>query len=203
MKRKNEELKMMLGGKGCRTTCRVLSIASKIVEIMFIIAAVALGISGIVIGVGHNDLDINEMITATNQELKETGIEITGPEIANFMAMSRSQQISFILGGIAVVAVVLVFVSILTRYVYKFFKNLAHDRTPFKIENVDLLQKIAVWIFITTAMIDLSSTVLPAVLNEGFVRLSISLSYYAVGFMILVLAVVFRHGCVLEKKARK
>ena len=203
MKRKEKELKMMLGGKGCKTTCKVLSVVSIIIEIIFIIAAVAVSISGIVIGLGHNDLNLNEMIASVNTELENSGVTITGSAIENFMSFSHGQQVSFILFGIAVAAVVFIFMSIVARNVYKIFKNLAHDKTPFKLENVDLLQKIAVWIFISTAMIDVSSAVLSGVLNNGAMRLSISLSYYAVGFMLLVLAVVFRHGCELEKKARK
>jgi hypothetical protein len=67
-------------------------------------------------------------------------------------------------------------------------------------ENVDFLQKIATWLFISLVTLDLSSLVLSMMLGGESFGVNISLSYYAIGFAILVLAVVFRHGCELEKK---
>ena len=89
------------------------------------------------------------------------------------------------------------------KYAYRFFKNLTHDRMPFSLENVDYLQKMATWLFASLILSLVIEIVAPLAFGAGKISLSIPVSSFAVGFVMLVLAVVFRHGYELEQKIRE
>ena len=186
MPRKEKEVNMILSGKACKMTCKILSIFAKIGEVLFIIAAICIAIAGVFLGTNQSNIDLNQIVSEAEKDLnlEQSIVTISGPAAEKFLAKSHNEQMSFILVGMA----------------YRLFKNLDHGRTPFTMENVDILQKIATWLFVSLVTIDLSSLVLSMMLGGESFGVNISLSYYAIGFAILVLAVVFRHGYELEKK---
>ncbi len=205
MPRNEKEVKMFLSGRGCKITCKILGIFAKIGEILSIIAAVSLAVAGVFLGVNHGSMDINQIVKEAESEAITSGesiVTISGSAVENFLAKSHSEQVSIILVGIALGVAALVFMSILAKYIYRLFKNLEHGRTPFTMENVDIIQNVAKWLFIDLITLDLASLVLSLMVVEGTVSVNISLSHYALGFVLLVLAVIFRHGCELEKKTK-
>ena len=202
MPRKEKEVNMILSGKACKMTCKILSIFAKIGEVLFIIAAICIAIAGVFLGTNQSIIDLNQIVSEAEKDLnlQQSIVTISGPAAEKFLAKSHNEQMSFILVGMAVMVAAFAFMSVLARYIYRLFKNLDHGRTPFTMENVDFLQKIATWLFISLVTLDLSSLVLSMMLGGESFGVNISLSYYAIGFAILVLAVVFRHGYELEKK---
>ncbi len=204
MKKRETEVKMILGGKACKMTCKILAIFAKIAEVCFIIAAIALGIAGIMVGFAQKDIDVNQMMSEAVSELGDSAMVVMNDAtISSFLEKSHNEQMTFILLGIALATLIFVFLSIYARHVYRLFKNLTHGKTPFTLENVDILQKIAVWLFISIVTMDLASLILSTMLGgDGTIGISVSLSSYALGFMILVLAVIFRHGYELESKKK-
>lgn len=200
MAKKEQEVKMILTGKGCKTTCAVLKVLLKISEVVMIIAAVALAVAGILLGTVQKDVNVSEMVNSANSEMSEAGITLTGPALDQFLMKSHNEQIVFMLTAIALGALAFLFASIVMRHSYRFFKNLQHGKTPFTLQNVDLLQKMATWLFVTLITIDLGSIILSLMMGGETVGVNISLSYYGLGFVLLVMAVVFRHGYELEKK---
>ena len=204
MKKREAEVKMILKGESCKLTCKILAIFAKIAEVCFIIAAIAVGIAGIMVGVAQKDIDLNQMVSEAANELGDSAMVVMNDVTINtFLEKSHSEQMTFILIGIALATLIFVFLSIFARHVYRFFKNLTHGKTPFTLENVDILQRIAVWLFISIVTMDLSSLILSVMLGgSGTIGFTVSLSSYALGFMILVLAVIFRHGYELESKKK-
>ena len=205
MPRNEKEVKMFLSGRGCKTTCKILGIFAKIGEILSIIAAVSLAVAGVFLGANHGSMDINQIVKEAESEAITSGesiVTISGSAVEEFLAKGHSEQVSIILVGIALGVAALVFMSILAKYIYRLFKNLEHGRTPFTMENVDIIQNVAKWLFIDLITLDLASLVLSLMVVEGTVGVNISLSHYALGFVLLVLAVIFRHGCELEKKTK-
>ncbi len=203
MPKQETEIKMALSGKACKTTCKVISILAKISEIFLIIGAVAVAISGVVVGIAQKDINVQEIVDQVSQETGTSVVTVAGPALENFLEKSHSEQIVFILVAIAIAAISLFVMSVFARNMYRFFKNLDHDRTPFTMANVDLLQKMATWLFVSIITIDLGSLLLALMCGDGSVGMSVSLSYYVAGFVLLVLAVIFRHGCELEKKVKE
>ena len=198
-----EGVQLILKGDGCKTTCKVLSILAKFCEIVLIIGAICCGICGIALGVGSRDININDAITAIKEEEGFPAAVLEIPEVSNFLALEPSRQLAAVLGAIAIATILLVLTSILARYVYRFFKNLSHGRTPFTMENVDVLQKIGVWTFILVGVSVVASIIIELLAGAKSVSINVSVSTIAMGFVALVLAVVFKRGVELENKLKK
>lgn len=198
-----ESVQLILKGDGCKTTCKVLSILAKFCEIVLIIGAICCGICGIALGVGSRDININDAITAIKEEEGFPAAVLEIPEVSNFLALEPSRQLAAVLGAIAIAMILLVLTSILARYVYRFFKNLSHGRTPFTMENVDVLQKIGVWTFILAGVSVVASIIIELLAGAKSVSINVSVSTIAMGFVALVLAVVFKRGVELENKLKK
>ena len=198
-----ESVQLILKGDGCKTTCKVLSILAKFCEIVLIIGAICCGICGIALGVGSRDININDAITAIKEEEGFPAAVLEIPEVSNFLALEPSRQLAAVLGAIAIATILLVLTSILARYVYRFFKNLSHGRTPFTMENVDILQKIGVWTFILAGVSVVASIIIELLAGAKSVSINVSVSTIAMGFVALVLAVVFKRGVELENKLKK
>ena len=198
-----ESVQLILKGDGCKTTCKVLSILAKFCEIVLIIGAICCGICGIALGVGSRDININDAITAIKEEEGFPAAVLEIPEVSNFLALEPSRQLAAVLGAIAIATILLVLTSILARYVYRFFKNLSHGRTPFTMENVDILQKIGVWTFILAGVSVVASIIIELLAGAKSVSINVSVSTIAMGFVALALAVVFKRGVELENKLKK
>lgn len=198
-----ESVQLILKGDGCKTTCKVLSILAKFCEIVLIIGAICCGICGIALGVGSRDININDAITAIKEEEGFPAAVLEIPEVSNFLALEPSRQLAAVLGAIAIATILLVLTSILARYVYRFFKNLSHGRTPFTMENVDILQKIGVWTFVLAGISVVASIIIELLAGAKSVSINVSVSTIAMGFAALVLAVVFKRGVELENKLKK
>ena len=198
-----EGVQLILKGDGCKTTCKVLSILAKFCEIVLIIGAICCGICGIALGVGSRDININDVITAIKEEEGFPAAVLEIPEVSNFLALEPSRQLAAVLGAIAIATILLVLTSILARYVYRFFKNLSHGRTPFTMENVDILQKIGVWTFVLAGVSVVASIIIELLAGAKSVSINVSVSTIAMGFVALVLAVVFKRGVELENKLKK
>ena len=198
-----ESVQLILKGDGCKTTCKVLSILAKFCEIVLIIGAICCGICGIALGVGSRDININDAITAIKEEEGFPAAVLEIPEVSNFLALEPSRQLAAVLGAIAIATILLVLTSILARYVYRFFKNLSHGRTPFTMENVDVLQKIGVWTFVLAGVSVVASIIIELLAGAKSVSINVSVSTIAMGFVALALAVVFKRGVELENKLKK
>ncbi len=198
-----EGVQLILKGDGCKTTCKVLSILAKFCEIVLIIGAICCGICGIALGVGSRDININDAVTAIKEEEGFPAAVLEIPEVSNFLALEPSRQLAAVLGAIAIATILLVITSILARYVYRFFKNLSHGRTPFTMENVDVLQKIGVWTFVLAGVSVVASIIIELLAGAKSVSINVSVSTIAMGFVALVLAVVFKRGVELENKLKK
>ena len=198
-----ESVQLILKGDECKTTCKVLSILAKFCEIVLIIGAICCGICGIALGVGSRDININDAITAIKEEEGFPAAVLEIPEVSNFLALEPSRQLAAVLGAIAIATILLVLTSILARYVYRFFKNLSHGRTPFTMENVDILQKIGVWTFVLAGVSVVASIIIELLAGAKSVSINVSVSTIAMGFVALVLAVVFKRGVELENKLKK
>jgi hypothetical protein len=198
-----ESVQLILKGDGCKTTCKVLSILAKFCEIVLIIGAICCGICGIALGVGSRDININDAITAIKEEEGFPAAVLEIPEVSNFLALEPSRQLAAVLGAIAIATILLVLTSILARYVYRFFKNLSHGRTPFTMENVDVLKKIGVWTFVLAGVSVVASIIIELLAGAKSVSINVSVSTIAMGFVALVLAVVFKRGVELENKLKK
>ena len=198
-----EGVQLILKGDGCKTTCKVLSILAKFCEIVLIIGAICCGICGIALGVGSRDININDAITAIKEEEGFPAAVLEIPEVSNFLALEPSRQLAAVLGAIAIATILLVLTSILARYVYRFFKNLSHGRTPFTMENVDILQKIGVWTFVLAGVSVVASIIIELLAGAKSVSINVSVSTIAMGFVALALAVVFKRGVELENKLKK
>lgn len=198
-----ESVQLILKGDGCKTTCKVLCILAKFCEIVLIIGAICCGICGIALGVGSRDININDAITAIKEEEGFPAAVLEIPEVSNFLALEPSRQLAAVLGAIAIATILLVLTSILARYVYRFFKNLSHGRTPFTMENVDVLQKIGVWTFVLAGVSVVASIIIELLAGAKSVSINVSVSTIAMGFVALVLAVVFKRGVELENKLKK
>lgn len=202
-KRENEDVQLILNGKGCKTTCTVLCILAKICEVVLVIGAICCGVCGIILGLGSNEININEAISAAQKEEGFPVEVLDVPEVSNFLSLEHGRQMATILGAVAVGAILLIFASILARYVYRLIRNLAHGRTPFTMENVDILQKIGVWTFVLIGTSIISAIIIELMAGAKSVSLNISVSAIAMGFVALVMAVIFRHGVELERKLKK
>ena len=198
-----ESVQLILKGDECKTTCKVLSILAKFCEIVLIIGAICCGICGIALGVGSRDININDAITAIKEEEGFPAAVLEIPEVSNFLALEPSRQLAAVLGAIAIATILLVLTSILARYVYRFFKNLSHGRTPFTMENVDILQKIGVWTFVLAGVSVVTSIIIELLAGAKSVSINVSVGTIAMGFVALVLAVVFKRGVELENKLKK
>ena len=198
-----ESVQLILKGDGCKKTCKVLSILAKFCEIVLIIGAICCGICGIALGVGSRDININDAITAIKEEEGFPAAVLEIPEVSNFLALEPSRQLAAVLGAIAIATILLVLTSILARYVYRFFKNLSHGRTPFTMENVDILQKIGVWTFVLAGVSVVTSIIIELLAGAKSVSINVSVGTIAMGFVALVLAVVFKRGVELENKLKK
>lgn len=199
-KKETNDVQLILSGGACKTTCKVLSVLAKFCEVVFVIAAICCGVCGIAVGLAWNKVDLPSVVDTlkADETFPQEAFEL--PEVQKFLSLDSRQQLSSVLIVIVVITVMLVFSSILARYVYRLFKNLARARTPFTMENVDILQKIGTWIFVLIAASIISSIVVTLAMGSANIQISISLSTIAIGFMMLVLAVVFRHGVELENK---
>ena len=202
-KKNTKEVKMILTGKGCKTTSHVLAVLVKILEIIVMIGAVASVVAGVLFAFGQYSVD-SEIVKKSFAD-SDMPIAITGVEemIDNFFAKPEGVRIAIVLGICVAAAALLFMVATMFKYAYRFFKNLTHDRTPFSLENVDYLQKMATWLFASLILSLVIEIVAPLVFGTGKISLSIPVSSFAVGFVMLVLAVVFRHGYELEQKIRE
>ena len=207
MAKKEEDIELVLNRKGYKTTCTVLGVLAKIIEVIAIIGAILCGVSGVVLGLGYSSIGVEDIVkkvtTDTEWQAQMPVSFDAGKEwLDGFLAKGQGEQLAIILGGIALAAIMLAIISMLAHHVVCFFKNLARSRSPFSIDNVDRLQKIATWIFVVVGYSILVEIVAPLIFGINNITLSIPLDLIEVGFTALVLAVIFKRGYDIENKAK-
>ncbi len=201
MSKNEKDAEMILSAKACKITCKILSIFAKIGEVLLTVAAVCAVVAGVFICVKQSEININEMVNSAKNELNtEAFVSISGSGVEYFLNKSHNEQIAIVLVVLVVGAVALYFTAMMLRNIHRIFKNLDCGKTPFMVENVVIIQNIAKWLFASLILLDVASMVLSLVLSGQTISVNISLGHYALGFVLLVLAVVFRHGCELEKE---
>ena len=206
--KKKDEVKVILSKKAYKTTCTVLGVLAKVMEVMAIIGAITCGICGVILGLSYRSVDLKSAVdelTANAQSYAQMPISVNMQKewLDNFFAKGQGEQLAIILGCIALVAIMLAIISTLAHHVSQFFRNLAQKRTPFMLDNVNHLQKIAIWIFVAVGYSMLAEIVIPLFFGISNVAISISVDLIAVGFAAMVLAVIFKRGYDMESGTKE
>ena len=189
--------------KAFRTASEVVRILATICRIMLIISAVVCVVTAILFIVMQSKINFNEAFAALQEGLIEEGIELPKNEILNgFLGMNRISQVGVITIILLLGAAAILAVSVVFDLVAKLFKNFQLQKTPFIQENVQLLRKIAYWMFGILAAGCVLSIVISLISNYQM-SYAVNFDSLALAFVALGLTYVFEYGCKLEEKKSK
>ena len=203
--------------KNLKTLSKVINVLAKIGNIFAIIGTVFAAI-GIIIGmVFVNKLDINaknsnditikieDAIIQYKDENNEISLTAQGEEIkfedeesmqsmrilATMIAkISKDQIMAYLAVTLIFTVAGLILTAIILNYVYKLFKNISEENTPFIMENVDYLRKIG-WYMVASTVVSAVGNGIGSAITEG----SFTFEY---GFNLIMILIVFAASIIFE-----
>lgn len=166
---------------------------SRILEILMIVASILCLIGGIIVFFALSDLVleiIRKQIISGNLTMNELGLSLS--ELSDM----RAAGVFGCLYGLVCTALgALIFGNI-----YKVFKNIERDKTPFSNDNVRLIKNIGIYSITAPFVGALTSVVMALIFQNNYFKASVDVTALFMGFVVLCLSQFFAHGVELEEE---
>lgn len=208
--------------KNVRGISKAIWIIAKISRILITIGAVCLALVMIAVPFFINKIDIKdnkiifngmgdivEVDGKRSNELKLDDIDISSKEVK--MVLSKIEDIFnnnskgtiiFFIEFILTIGLVQLIINIIVfKYLEKVFKNVNKEDTPFTIDNVEYLRKMA-WLIIVSIIIGVVSKSVGSVISKGDVSLNVDLFSVLEALFIFSMAYIFKYGVSLQEKSK-
>lgn len=202
--KENEQKKM----KGFTKVLYVISKIAEVVSIIGIVFSLLLVITGAItvpntkINLENNTIKVFDQKTSfelTDSELIIDGSVVSehdksiSKEIEKAVNMSTTKKLVIVeMAFLTMVAISFITYKIFS-YAAKLFKNIHDNNTPFNMDNVNAIRKLALYSFLFVLIPDVIGSIIGLIYNLDF-GIEINLFAYLFSLMLLVLAYIFKYG---------
>ncbi len=202
--KENEQKKM----KGFTKVLYVISKIAEVASIVGIVFSLLLIIGGAItvpntkINLENNTIKVFDQKTSfelTDSELIIDGSVVSehdksiSKEIEKAVNMSTTKKLVIVeMAFLTMVAISFITYKIFS-YAAKLFKNIHDNNTPFNIDNVNAIRKLALYSFLFLLIPDVIGSIIGLIYNLEF-GIEINLFAYLFSLMLLVLAYIFKYG---------
>ncbi len=202
--KENEQKKM----KGFTKVLYVISKIAEVVSIVGIVFSLLLVIGGAItvpntkINLENNTIKVFDQKTSfelTDSELIIDGSVVSehdksiSKEIEKAVNMSTTKKLVIVeMAFLTMVAISFITYKIFS-YAAKLFKNIHDNNTPFNMDNVNAIRKLALYSFLFVLIPDVIGSIIGLIYNLEF-GIEINLFAYLFSLMLLVLAYIFKYG---------
>lgn len=202
--KENEQKKM----KGFTKVLYVISKIAEVVSIVGIVFSLLLVICGAItvpntkINLENNTIKVFDQKTSfelTDSELIIDGSVVSehdksiSKEIEKAVNMSTTKKLVIVeMAFLTMVAISFITYKIFS-YAAKLFKNIHDNNTPFNMDNVNAIRKLALYSFLFVLIPDVIGSIIGLIYNLEF-GIEINLFAYLFSLMLLVLAYIFKYG---------
>jgi transcriptional regulator with XRE-family HTH domain len=202
--KENEQKKM----KGFTKVLYVISKIAEVASIVGIVFSLLLVIAGAItvpntkINLENNTIKVFDQKTSfelTDSELVIDGSVVSehdksiSKEIEKAVNMSTTKKLVIV----EMVFLTMMAISFITykifSYAAKLFKNIHDNNTPFNMDNVNAIRKLALYSFLFVLIPDVIGSIIGLIYNLEF-GIEINLFAYLFSLMLLVLAYIFKYG---------
>lgn len=166
---------------------------SRVLQIIMIVAALLCLVGGVLVFFALSDsvLEyIREQIINGNLTVNELGMTLT--ELSDM----RMVGVFGCLYGFIVTTLG----SLIFGNIYKVFKNIENDMTPFTKENVKLIKNIGIYSIAAPFVETVIGIVMALVAKNNYFKTTIDVTAIFMGFVVLCLSQFFAHGVELEEE---
>ena len=202
--KENEQKKM----KGFTKVLYVISKIAEVASIVGIVFSLLLIIGGAItvpntkINLENNTIKVFDQKTSfelTDSELIIDGSVVSehdksvSKEIEKAVNMSTTKKLVIVeMAFLTMVAISFITYKIFS-YAAKLFKNIHDNNTPFNMDNVNAIRKLALYSFLFVLIPDVIGSIIGLICNLDF-GIEINLFAYLFSLMLLVLAYIFKYG---------
>ena len=202
--KENEQKKM----KGFTKVLYVISKIAEVASIVGIVFSLLLIIGGAItvpntkINLENNTIKVFDQKTSfelTDSELIIDGSVVSehdksiSKEIEKAVNMSTTKKLVIVeMAFLTMVAISFITYKIFS-YAAKLFKNIHDNNTPFNMDNVNAIRKLALYSFLFVLIPDVIGSIVGLICNLDF-GIEINLFAYLFSLMLLVLAYIFKYG---------
>ncbi len=202
--KENEQKKM----KGFTKVLYVISKIAEVASIVGIVFSLLLIIGGAItvpntkINLENNTIKVFDQKTSfelTDSELIIDGSVVSehdksiSKEIEKAVNMSTTKKLVIVeMAFLTMVAISFITYKIFS-YAAKLFKNIHDNNTPFNMDNVNAIRKLALYSFLFVLIPDVIGSIIGLIYNLEF-GIEINLFAYLFSLMLLVLAYIFKYG---------
>lgn len=202
--KENEQKKM----KGFTKALYIVSKIARTFSLIAVVFSLLLTIGGIIV-VPNTKIELNKntikvfdkkaSIELTNSKLAIDGDIVSrhdkmeANEIRRAINMSTVKK-TFLIEMAFLTLTAVCFISFkLFSYLAKLFKNIHDNNTPFSMENVSYIRKLALYSFLFVLIPDVTGTIAELVFNLTL-NIEVNLFAYLFSLILLVLAYIFKYG---------
>lgn len=202
--KENEQKKM----KGFTKVLYIVSNIAKAFSIIAIVFSLLLVIGGFVVvpntTINKMDNTIKVFDKKVSYKLTDTKLVIDGDvvsrhdkevaeEIEEVIHMTNKKRLALVECAFLTLTAVCFISYKLFSYLSKLFKNIHDNNTPFSMENVNYIKKLALYSFLFVLIPDLTGGIAEIIFNLDL-GVEINLFAYLFSLMLLVLAYIFKYG---------
>lgn len=202
--KENEQKKM----KGFTKVLYVISKIAEVVSIVGIVFSLLLVIAGAItvpntkINLENNTIKVFDQKTSfelTDSELIIDGSVVSehdksiSKEIEKAVNMSTTKKLVIVEMAFLTMAAISFITYKIFSYAAKLFKNIHDNNTPFNMDNVNAIRKLALYSFLFVLIPDVIGSIIGLIYNLEF-GIEINLFAYLFSLMLLVLAYIFKYG---------
>ena len=202
--KENEQKKM----KGFTKVLYIVSNIAKYISLGLTILMVAVVIAGAIvtpsIKIDNSKNTISLYGHSTNFELSDGYLTIDDDKIdiqdedeykqAEKIVNMNSTKLTFLVTALTLSATAVMYVSYkLLSNLAKLFKNIHDENTPFSMDNVNAIRKLALYSFLIVLIPDVVGTISGIIFGVDF-NVSIAVFSYLFSLMLIVLSYIFKYG---------
>ena len=202
--KENEQKKM----KGFTKALYIVSNIAKVFSIIAIVFSLLLVIGGFVVvpntTINKMDNTIKVFDKKVNYELTDTKLVIDGDvvsrhdkevaeEIEEVIHMTNKKRLALVECAFLTLTAVCYISYKLFSYLSKLFKNIHDNNTPFSMDNVNYIKKLALYSFLFVLIPDVTGGIAEIIFNLDL-GVEVNLFAYLFSLILLVLAYIFKYG---------
>ena len=168
--------------------------ASRVLQIILIVAAVLCVACGVIVRIAVSD----SLLDFVKQQVLEGNISVSeiGMSLEEFSKLGDVRTVGVL--GCLYGFICTTLGSLIFGNIYKVFKNIEKDMTPFTKENVRLIKNIGIYAIVSPFVGGVISIIMAIIFKSPNFKATIDVTTLFMGFVVLCLSQFFAHGVELE-----
>ena len=167
---------------------------SRVLQIMLIVLAALCVVCGAIVCLAMSD----SLLDLVKQQVLEGNISVSelGMTLEEFSKLGDMRTVAVL--GCLYGFICTALGSMIFGNIYKVFKNIENDMTPFTKENVRLIKNIGIYAIVSPFIGAVISLIMAIIFKSPNFKATIDLTTLFMGFVVLCLSQFFAHGVELE-----